>query len=99
MAEDFNLSADWLYFGEGNMYRTGEINNNPCPVGLLDRQVVLDVVEVLEEFLENANKKLPAKAKAELIYQLYALVHEEENDNRQPIRMFKLIQGALAANS
>lgn len=98
-AESYNLSTDWLYFGEGDMYRTGEAKLSPCPVEILDKQTLVDVVEVLEEFLDGANKKLSAKAKAELIYQLYKLVHEEENNNRQPIRMFKLIQGALVANS
>ena len=59
---------------------------------------MLDVVETLEDILDSAKKKLPPKAKAELVYQLYMLVLEEEADNRKPLRIFKLVQGALAVN-
>lgn len=96
VAKTYNVSADWLFFGEGHMYR-GEAAKSDSTPELISRDVLLDVVEILEESLIAAKKKLPPKSKAELIYQLYHLVLEEEA-KQQPIRMFKLIQGALAAN-
>ena len=98
LALQYNLSTDWLYFGEGTMYRTGADASSPGSNAAIDRRVLLDVVETLEEILDSAKKSLPPKAKAELIYQLYQLVLEEEADNRKPLRIFKLVQGALFVN-
>lgn len=99
-AQQFNLSADWLYFGDGHMYRgTGADKASSGLEKDINRDVLLDVVEVMEESLRAAKKNLPPKAKAELVYQLYHLVIENEAaDGPQTVRMFKLIQGALAVN-
>lgn len=99
LAVQYNLSTDWLYFGEGNMYRETEAaQGSPGSAKAIDRQVLLEVVEVMEESLRAAKKNLPPKAKAELVYQLYQLVIEDEADGPQTVRMFKLIQGAMVAN-
>lgn len=98
VAEKKAVSLDWLYFGAGNMYRTGAAESSPGSSVAIDRQVLLEVVETLESILNSAKKKLPPKAKAELVYQLYMLVLEEEADNRKPLRIFKLVQDALVIN-
>lgn len=98
VAREKAVSLDWLYFGEGNMYRNGAAENGPVLCEAVDRQALLDVVETLEEILADAKKKLSPKAKAELIYQLYQLVLEEEADSKKSLRIFKLVQGALSAN-
>ena len=63
----------------------------------LDKAILVGVVEILEEFLGTAEKKLSPSAKGELIYQLYQLMFEETDAKRQPIRIFRLLQGAVAA--
>jgi len=94
-----NISIDWLLYGEGAMHR-GEKAQNLSPANLeLDQQILLDVVETLEEFLQGSKKNLPPKAKAELVYQLYRLVMLGEADvKQQPLHMFRLIQSAMTAN-
>ena len=98
IAEKNAVSLDWLYFGTGNMYRTGTDKIGPGSNASVNKDVLLEVIEVMEEFLITAKKSLPPKAKAELVYQLYMLVIEEESGSLQPVPMFRLIQGALAAN-
>ena len=93
-----DISAEWLLTGKGPM-RVEENTGGVYSADRLNKAILVDVIEVLEEVLSEAKKKLPPVVKAELIYQLYQLVVEEEADaKQQPIRMFRLIQGALAAN-
>ena len=98
-AQQFNLSMDWLYFGEGNMYRTGADNvSSGSTSGVLKKEILKDVIEVLEEFLIEEERELPPAAKAEVISELYELILEGEISATQPIRMFRVIRGALAAS-
>ena len=94
---NYNVYPEWLLLGTGPIYKEEGVQNSLSQP--LDKAVLVDVVEILEESLESAKKRLPPQAKAELIYQLYQLVLEETDSKQQPIRMFRLIQGAIAANS
>lgn len=90
-----DISVEWLMTGKGSMRPEDASPSGPG----LNKAVLLDVIEVLEDFLIGAKKRLPPVAKAEVIYQLYQMIIEEETDaKQQPLRIFKVIQGALAAN-
>lgn len=94
----YDILPEWLLMGTGPMKKEeGKAGSVPSEK-TLDKGVLTDVVEILEESLASAKKKLPHQAKAELIYQLYQLVLEETDAKQQPIRIFRLIQGAIAAN-
>lgn len=82
---------------QGNLAREAESLSTPN----IDRAVLFDVVRILEETLEEAGGKLPPDAKAEVICQLYELVLESEAEfeTTKPVRMLRLIKGALAKAS
>lgn len=79
--------------GRGPM-RPGEAATS----GHINRDILYDVVETLEEFLQEWGRELPPRAKAEVIYQLYEMVLEDEDAAKKPARILRLIKGALAAN-
>lgn len=96
---EYDILPEWLLMGTGPIRKEEGAANHSLTEKPLDEGILLDVLDILEEFLDDAKKRLPPKKKAELIYQLYRLVLEETDTKQQPIRMFRLIQGALAANA
>lgn len=95
---NYRILPEWLLMGTGPMKKgEGAADNSPSNTPL-DKGVLVDVVDILEQFLIDAKKTLPPQAKGELIYQLYQLVLEETDTKQQPIRIFRLIQGAVAVN-
>lgn len=91
------VSLDWLYFGEGQMQRGESASPLTSAVGGLNKGILKNVIEVLEEFLNEEDNELSPEAKAEVITELYDLILEDESSLKQPFRMFKVIRGALAS--
>lgn len=89
----YGVLPEWLLMGTGPMTREEPVE--PCHP--LDKAILIGVIEILEEFLGTAEKKLSPSDKGELVYQLYQLMLEETDAKRQPIRIFRLLQGAVAA--
>lgn len=66
------------------------------PATRLDGDLMIDVITTLEEFLAEQKKKLPPRAKAEIIVQLYELMKEEEEKGTPPMARFKLVAPLLS---
>lgn len=91
----FKVNTDWLLFGRGPMRPEETITTASLAGGNIDKDVLTDVVMALEDMLQEKSKKLPPRAKAEVIYELYMLMIEEEAEARKPSIM-RLVKGALA---
>lgn len=95
----FSVSPEWLLLGAGSMTQgeNQEKDHSP-PVGM-NKDLLQDVVETVEEFLIEDGSGLAPRAKAELVYQLYMLLSEEETDAKQPLRIVRMLKGAVAAEN
>lgn len=88
------ISRDWLYFDEGEMFGGGGPQKPPTPH--IDAALLQQVIEMLEEHLQAVKGKLFPAAKATVVSQLYELLVEQEAQAREPIQMMRLVMGALA---
>ena len=87
------VSREWLYFDEGEMYGGG---GPKPPTPHVDTALLQQVLELLEEHLQAVKGKLSPARKAVVVSQLYELVVEQEEQAREPIQMMRLVMGALA---
>lgn len=87
------VSREWLYFDEGEMYGGG---GKKPPTPHIDAALLQQVIEMLEEHLQAVKGKLSPARKAVVVSQLYELVVEQEAEAREPIQMMRLVMGALA---
>lgn len=87
------VSREWLYFDEGDMYGGG---GSKPPTPHIDTALLQQVIEMLEEHLQAVKGKLSPARKAVVVSQLYELVAEQEAEAREPIQMMRLVMGALA---
>ena len=92
VAEHFGVNANWLLFGTGQM--KGESTQKPR----FDEALLLQCIEILEEFLDLEKKVMVPKTKATVICRLYELVLENDVEERseKPLQALRLIRGALA---
>lgn len=88
------ISREWLYFDEGDMYGGGGPQKPPTPH--IDAALLQQVMEMLEEHLQAVKGKLSPARKAAVVSQLYELIVEQEEQAREPIQMMRLVMGALA---
>ncbi len=88
------ISREWLYFDEGEMYGGGGPKKPPTPH--IDAALLQQVMEMLEEHLQAVKGKLSPARKAVVVSQLYELIVEQEAEAREPIQMMRLVMGALA---
>lgn len=105
ICDKFGVSPQWLAFGDGSAFpgegatKHEELTPPPLPAGaVFSADVVFDVVETLEEFLQAQRRNLPPGIKAEVIRQLCQMVVENERKEGavRPGQMLRLIQGALS---
>lgn len=69
----------------------------PLPQGTsFPPDIVFDVVETLEEFLQAQQRNLPPSIKAEVVRQLCQMIIDQEEGAVRPGQMLRLIQGALS---
>lgn len=66
------------------------------PAAHLDGPLLIDVIVILEEFLSEQKKRLPPRAKAEIIVQLYELMKEKEEEGSQGLSKLKLLTPILS---
>lgn len=71
------INSNWLLLGTGTML-LGSIAEGAAPEGPVDRGVLHDVVEVLEEVLAETGRVVAPAAKAELILLLCDEITEQE---------------------
>lgn len=95
ISDIFNVSSDWLYFGTGPKYRNQNIGSSTASI---DRQMLFDVVETLEEVLNEMGKVVEPSKKAEVVCLLYEAMTEDAEVAKKPATILRLIRGALAAN-
>ena len=86
------ISRDWLYFGEGPML-LADCGHRPAHI---DKDLLVQVVELLEEALAGAQKILPPKDKAVVIAGLYELMLENEDEKGKPLKLLRAVNRALA---
>ncbi|KAL1110040.1 hypothetical protein AAG570_014162 [Ranatra chinensis] len=101
-------SADWLLFGiehkvriveEQKSDKEGDFTSEGVRPSY-NREVLFDVVEAVEDILEELDREMVAEKKAEVVCDLYEMMEEGEvrQSRMKPIRVLKLIKGALAAH-
>lgn len=90
------ISRDWLYFGEGEMSGAGDGEQAKPPTPHIDRALLQQVIEILEEHLQAVKGKLSPAAKGMVVSQLYEMIIEQEEQAREPIQIMRLVMGALA---
>lgn len=94
ICSNYGVLPEWLLMGTGPMRKEeGASLSVSYP---LDKTTLVEVVEIIEEFLSAAKGTLSPQAKGELISQLYKLVLEESDAKQQPLRIFRLLQRAVA---
>ena len=86
ICKKLRISLDWLILGEGPKEKDFSEKNKQ-----IDRGIITDVIEVLEQFLIEENAKLPPKAKAEAVYQLYMMAVEEEAEAKKALKIGRLL--------
>ena len=96
IAERYNVSVDWLLFGRNSTFQDELPPSLPAGASF-SADIVYDVVETLEEFLQAQRRNLSPSDKAEVVRQLCQMVVEEyEPGTVRPGQLFRLIQGALS---
>ena len=61
---------------------------------ILDKRILIEVVEEIENWLNADGSTMPAKAKAELVYQMYMLILEKQADTKQIVQMLNVVRSA-----
>lgn len=74
---NIGVNANWLLTGEGSMLLKA-ISAGSMPDGPIDRQVLRDVIEVLEDVLSESGRAVAPAYKAELILLLCDEITEQE---------------------
>lgn len=87
IARAANVNLEWLATGVGPMKKGEGVTIAP-----LDRGILMDVIAVVEEFLEGRGFRLEPEKKAELLVLLYEDVREHEGkvDRARIIKMVNL---------
>lgn len=88
------ISRDWLYFNEGEMFGDGGAQKPPTPH--IDAALLQQVIEILEEHLQAVKGKLSPTAKSAVISQLYEMLVEQNAQAREPIQVMRLVMTTLA---
>lgn len=63
------IDMDWLFTGEGTPKRTGK---------QLDQELLETIISLLEQRLDQVNKRLPPDVKATVIKEIYILMSDDE---------------------
>lgn len=96
ICQEFGVSLEWLLYGRGPI----RADAPPLPEGAaVSLDIVYDVVETLEEYLQGQGRNLSPGLKAEVVRQLCRMVVEEEEGTVKPAQMMRLIRGALASSA
>lgn len=78
--------------------RQGELVPPPLPPGAcFSADIVYDVVEILEEYLQGQELEMEPSDKAEVVRQLCQMVVEDEGGEVRPGQMLRLVKRALKA--
>lgn len=95
----FGISPQWFIFGTGPMHLTEAQHAELNPPMGIEPDIIMDVVEVLEEYLAGRGTNLRPNVKAKVVREMCLLVAEHERENAQPASpaaMMRLINTALA---
>ena len=88
------INIEWLVLGNGPMYRNDEAISASAKETenqvSLDKRILIEVVEEIENWLNADNDTMPAKAKAELVFQMYMLIVEKKADTKQIVQMLSV---------
>lgn len=75
MAQAMGVSLEWIWTGEGPMLAAERVAG-PGPSSAINRKLLQDCLEAVDQVLEEADRYLPPDKKAELILALYDLFEE-----------------------
>ena len=97
LCREYNVSANWLLFGEGykNVGPTYDNSNSASAEFANDEELLISILEAIEEYLADTNRKLPPKKKAQLIFALYYMFLDSEEKKVNKAVVVRLIKLAV----
>ena len=89
----YGVNLDWLISGKEEPGAKPPVEKDQC----VPMDIIYDVIEMVEEYLDSQNSELPPSAKAEVVCRLCREVQEMTSEERaRPGKVLRLVTRALA---